>query len=218
MLAVLASRNDAVARAFANRQGAALITPRDLSTAGWQIDPGRPEQSVAVLCGRQVTAPEIGRVVVRLSHVDEAEIGHIREPDRAFVAAEMQSFLVTWLTILGSRVLNPPSPAHLLGPIWRAPRWFALAEELGIRVQTRLPRFDVMRPVTVLGSECVGTWPERRAAEARRLAGAAGLTLSRAWFSEEEGETSLVGFDLWPDLESPDVEAAIGEWQRGDEC
>jgi hypothetical protein len=218
VLAVLASRYDAVARSFAERQGAVLLTPRDLSTAGWRIEPGRPERSVAVLWGRQVTAAEMGRVVVRLSHVDEAELVHIRKADRAFVAAEMQSFLVTWLTMLGKRILNLPSPAQLLGPIWRVPRWSALAEEIGISAQTGPPPANGFQAITVLGGECVGTWPQRLAAQAGRMAAAAGLGLSRAWFVEVEGATRLVGFDLWPDLESPEVEAAIAAWQRGEVC
>jgi hypothetical protein len=214
VLAVLASHHDVSAGLFAERQGAAILTPRDLSSSGWRLDLSRPEEAMTVICGRRIPLAQIDRVVVRLSHVDELDLGHISGPDRVFVAAEMQSFLVTLLTALGDRVLNRPSPACLFGPLWRAPQWLALAERLGIPAEAGGGQQGAAQLVTVLRGDCVGTWPQEVASHARRLAEAAGVQLLRACFSGSGGSPRLVGLDLWPDLESPLVGEAIASWFR----
>jgi hypothetical protein len=124
-IVVVASPTDAPTWGFARRytaQGVCLLTPADLSHCGWYYRVGEIETSMAVVGGQRIAARDLRGVVTRLPAVSEADLEHIAEPDRAYVAAEMHAFLLSWLTALRCPVLNRPAPACLAGPAWRPER------------------------------------------------------------------------------------------------
>ena len=55
------------------------------------------------------------------------ELGRIAADDRSYVAAELNAFLVAWLSALPSRVVNRPTPRSLCGPAWNRVQWQAAA-------------------------------------------------------------------------------------------
>jgi hypothetical protein len=69
---VVASADDRVARGFAARHaadGACLLTPNDLSQAGWRHSPGDIATSAAVVAGRLLATRDIAGIVIRLPAV-----------------------------------------------------------------------------------------------------------------------------------------------------
>jgi hypothetical protein len=175
MLIILAGEQDEVARDLARRWSsfdAHLVTPKDLSQAGWIHRPGfrtaepgnarigpAPEerlddrisaeshdQDVAVVGGRAVSAGRIDGVLTRLPCVYEWELAHIVPGDRAYVSAEMSAFLLSWLSELDCPILNRPKPTCLSGPDWRQEQWIQLAARLGIPL-------DPVRRYAKLGEE-----------------------------------------------------------------
>jgi hypothetical protein len=141
VLVVVASSQDRIAAAIAGRWasepgsgGAAVLTCRDLSVAGWSYRPGQGARSRAVVGGRRVAAREIEGVLVRLPHVPLDELAHIAPDDREYVAEEMRAFLLSWLSDLPCPVLNRPTPTSLAGPGWSPAQWIVAATRVGLRV------------------------------------------------------------------------------------
>lgn len=234
MLVVVAGSQDEKARDLAGRWAswdAAVLTPRDLSMAGWRHSPGSSERSGAVIDGRLVAAREITGVLTRLSHVSGWELVRISHEDRDYVASEMTAFLRSWLSCLECPVLNPPASNCLSGPGWRQEQIVHVAARLGIPVrpvQWRIePSVDVSEDepalsgvtVTVVGDRCVGS-PDRTLSEwTRRLAVAVRVSLLTARFEEPEEGIRLYGADPWPDVSSPGVaDAILGYFLDGHRC
>jgi hypothetical protein len=72
VVVVVASADDRVARGFAARHaadGACLLTPNDLSQAGWRQSPGDIAMSAAVVAGRLLATRDIAGIVIRLPAV-----------------------------------------------------------------------------------------------------------------------------------------------------
>src|SRR3954471_20615590 len=107
MIVVLANRRDAGARAFV--EGAAgqaqLLTARDLSEPGWCHRPTGGEE-IAVIGGLSIAPREIPAVLTRISGVAAETLRHIDPAERGFVAAEMNAFLLSWLSRLECPVVN----------------------------------------------------------------------------------------------------------------
>jgi hypothetical protein len=211
VILVLASRFDAEAASVTERlagRGVRLVTCRDLSRSGWRLRPGDPRSATASVGEQEVTAGEIDGVVLRLPYVDPAELGHIREVDRDYVAAEMHAFLVAWLFALRERTLNVASPGNLGGPAWPRPRWLRLASGLGIAVAAAEVRDPAI--VSVVAGRAVGGGSLDLARAAEQMARQAGTGLLRVIFDRSSSEARLAGADCWPDLASaPVVEALL---------
>jgi len=224
VIVIIAGQQDEAARFLAARWKACdarLLTPRDLSIAGWRHQPHPGRDYTAVVDGRTVSGAEITGVLTRLSYVPEYELMHVVEHDRAYVAAEMTALLSSWLTGLTCPVLNRPTPTYLSGPAWRREQWVHFAAHLGVPVcpvhrnarRTVDPDAkDSSHPdnlVAVVAGHCFGA-PNRTVADhARRLATAAGVDLLAAHFTRVEGTYKLAGADLWPDVTLPGVTDAI---------
>ena len=194
MFLVLASRFDHQAIALVESwNGAWLLTPEDLSMPGWAYRFSRPDEAVFVLDGRRVEAAEISGVFTRIPHVMAHELAHIVATDRDYVAAEMQAFLLAWLTSLRCPVVNRPTPACLAGPSWGPERWIHEAVKLGIPA-TEIDRStmdDFVDPegdeiLTVIGRTVLGTDNQRFQADAIRLAQAAGATALTLYLQGEK--------------------------------
>ena len=144
MFIVIASRHDLIARDLVARwmaYDAVLLTCEDLSVVGWRHYPGAPEASTARVGGREVRMGHIAGVLTRLPYISDAELSHIVTDDRAYVAAEMMAFLVSWLSQLTCPVLNRPTPSCLVGPYWRQAQWVYIAAQLGLPVRVRRGRW-----------------------------------------------------------------------------
>jgi hypothetical protein len=234
VLVVVAGSRDEKARDLAERWGsldAAVLTPEDLSVAGWRHSPDDPELSRAVVDGRLVAAREITGVLTRSSHVSWWELTWISREDRAYVASEMTAFLRSWLASRGCPVLNPPSANCLSGPGWGQEQAVYVAAGLGIPVRpvewrsepsADVPASEPPSPdvtVTVVGGRCLGS-PDRTLSEwTRSLAGVAGVDLLAAHFEKSEAGTRLCGADPWPDVSSSEVaDAMLGYFLDGRGC
>lgn len=220
MLVVLASRGDTAARAWVERQsdwGATLLTPADLSVAGWRHRVGNLRDSRAVLGGEAIAPDAISGVLTRLPRVFEPELTHIVPADRTYVAAEMTAFLTSWLSELPCRMLNRPSPISLMGPSWPSPRWIHAAAQLGMAVRpagTASPEFPPSdaATVTVIGDRCVGEVDPELSRKARHLARAAARDLLVACFAHPGADAAFVGAHFWADLRVPAIADAILEY------
>jgi len=231
VLVVLANRADATAAELVSAwaaHNAALLTAEDLSRAGWRHHPGIDEASTAVIGGRVVPVREIDAVLTRLPCVTEADLPHIVAEDRNYVAMEMTSFLVAWLSALECTVINKPRPACLTGPNWREAEWVRLAAQLGMRVRTLrrecapganvAPRVfeGVPAAVTVIGKSRFGFVDETLKEQAGRLAQAAGVDLLTVFFSNASSSSAeFLGVSLCPDLSPPDVASSVLELLTG---
>jgi hypothetical protein len=240
MLVVVASRQDSAASDLVSRwapYGAALLTVADLSAAGWRHHvggPGGAGEGGAVVDGRAVAAGDITGVLTRLPFVSEAELTHIHPDDRRYVAAEMSAFLVAWLSRLRCPVLNRPTPGCLAGPAWRPEQWIHVAARIGLPVRAvrRSARLSAAASpaaeaesagapetaaavATVVGECCFGVDDPGLAAQARRLARAAGVDLLSVQFAGPGCGAELIGVSLWADVTSPEIAAAIAAYLRG---
>jgi hypothetical protein len=224
MIIVIASRHDLIARTLVAHwmaYDAVLLTCEDLSVAGWRHYPGAPAASTARLGGREVRMGHIAGVLTRLPYISDAELTHIATDDRAYVAAEMMAFLVSWLSRLACPVLNRPTPLCLAGPHWRQAQWVYTAARLGLSVRPwrrqvvlgadTAPKLADASPVTVtmVGHQCFGPVATALRAQALSLANAARAGLLAVHFSGPDDGANFLGVDLVPDVSSPEVADAI---------
>jgi hypothetical protein len=207
MLLVLASRYDQQAAALVESwDEARLLTPEDLSMAGWAYRLSSPHEGRFVVDGRRVQTTDISGVFTRISHVMVHELGHIVPADRDYVAVEMQAFLLAWLTSLRCPVVNRPTPSCLAGPAWGPERWIHEAVKLGIPAAgvDRSTKDDFVAPeadhaLTVIGPTVLGTDNARIRADATRLARAAQATALTVYLQGEE----LRNASPWIDITDP---------------
>ncbi len=215
MFVILASPRDAVAKELATcwaNEGAALLTPEDLSRPGWCFDPIRPAQGTAVIAGRHARVQVIRGVLTRLPAVFATDLPHIVAADRAYVAEEMSAFLLAWLTALRCPVVNVPAPPCLAGPNWRRPQWVHAAVRVGLQGAPRssdpAAEGDAQK-VTVLGRQCIGTVDPSVADRVIRLASLAAVQLIEVQVLGRGNTATFIGADLWPDPTVPDVADAL---------
>jgi hypothetical protein len=224
LIVIFANRNDPDAASLAARwtaHNASLLTCDDLSVTGWRFHLGAGQSSTAVVGGHAVAFEEIEGVLIRWPGVFAQELTQIAETDRDYVAAEMMSFMVAWLSSLRCPVVNRPSPVNLTGPPWRHEQWTHAAARRGIPVRPALRRVAFNRDepagdrptggadVTVVGGRSFGAAEEELHRQARLLAEAAGVSLLRVSFSGPEAGSLFTGADLRPDISSDEVASAV---------
>jgi len=208
MLLVLAHPCDEGARFLAERwqaQGARLMVPRDLSAPGWRHHVGGGGEEWAIASGERVRVKDMTGVLVRLSGIRDQFLPHIAAFDRTYVAAEMNAFLIAWLTALTCPVLNRPAAGSILGPSLSHERWLAAAARAGLRLA--FPRHCapyVERPqaevqVTVVGERWFGEVTPALGDQAARLARSVGADLLTAHFYGAEADAAFAGVDLLVD-------------------
>jgi hypothetical protein len=223
---ILASRYDEMASALAARwesDRVALLTPADLSVCGWRYYAGAPQAGVSVANGQLVRNDQIGGVLTRLRRVDGRELDHVEFEDRAYVASEMNAFLLAWVSALKCPVLNRPSPESLCGPEWRLERWVRFAAGLGVPVQPvqrdsaacSMPSVDSDALVTVVGGRGFGQVDTSLAGHATRIAAAAGIDLLEVRFTGHERDSRFLNVNLMPDLSNSEVADAVLHYFRG---
>lgn len=170
---------------------------------------------------------EITAVFTRLPCVFDQELIDIVPGDRAYVAAEMTAFLLSWLSRLTCPVLNRPTPTCLSGPYWRQERWVYAAAQIGIPVQpvqrrAVLPHDHPAEPpddgsvtVIVVGKQCLGEVDKTLATQARRLADVAQTDLLAVRFSSAESGATFISADAWPDALAEGATDAILAYLQG---
>ncbi|MEJ8810763.1 hypothetical protein WKW77_06765 [Variovorax ureilyticus] len=226
-LLVLADAQDAAAQAFVARHhkdGARLLKPSDLSLAGWCHRVGDPAASTAVADGLALPASMLRGVVTRISAVAPAQLPHVAEADRAYVASEMTAFLGAWLSALACPVVNRPCVPSLSGPAWCREQWTKRALDLdvpAVPVRREL-RAGASRPAPhpvpqgcirfdVIGPTILGHGHPRLRSHARRLADSAGVALLGVLFDADDREARFAGADPWPDLSNGAIGDALTE-------
>jgi hypothetical protein len=228
MLVVVSDRHDTGATALVQRwraHEAQLLTSGDLTIAGWCHSLEHPGASTAVVGGRVISISKIEGVLTLLPYIMPDQLIDIVAEDRAYVAAEMMAFLVSWLYELSCPVLNRPTPTCLMGLNWRPEQWVHAAAYLGIPVRQIRHRVSLTNAslelfnasptiVTVVGDRWFGRADDVLATHALRLAAFAGLDLLAVHFDRQEADARLVGAELRPDVSSPEIADAILQYFR----
>lgn len=230
MIVVVGSRHDESAREIVAEwasHDAALLTCEDLSAPGWQHRLFSPSTSKAVVSGRIVAESDIRGVLVRRPWIFEQELVHIAAPDREYVSAEMNAFLVSWLSHLPCRVLNRPVGTCLCGPNWRPQQWVQAAALAGMKVDPmrwRVPFVKKRAPatldsraepsikVTIVGDQCVGATDDSCVASALRLAAIAGTELLEIQLATVKEALCFREANPIPNLKNVEVAKAVGEF------
>jgi hypothetical protein len=229
VIVILAGRFDWSARTLAAhwaRHDVRVLTPLDLSRPGWCHPLEAPQDGVAVVGGRAVSAREISGVLTRISGVSADELTHVVAEDREYVAQEMTAFLRSWLLGLAAMVLNRPTAACLAGPGWSREAWTQAATALGLAVRSlrrrvglpaRLPvePEPTVETVTVVGERCFGRSAEVQGPMALAVARAAGVSLLSVQFDGPSAEAAFVGADPWPDLADAEIARAVASLLNG---
>jgi len=203
MIAVLASAWDSEAQSVVaawSRHDAALLSARDLTTAGWEFHSADPAAGVAVLDGRRVPVAKLQAVLTRRPAVLAEELTSLTTSDRSYAAAEINAFLVAWLTSLRCKVVNRPTATSLCGPAWDAIHWRSAAAAAGVD-WTGENDHTAMERVVVCGSHCFFTTTAKQRAVARVLARAAGVDLLSVSFRGDRPCSACVS----PPLDDPEV-------------
>jgi hypothetical protein len=226
---VVANGWNATARNFTQRyreHGVRLLTPDDLSRAGWVYSfGGRSDHSQALVDDRVISSEKIGGVLTRLPCVSEQDLPQIVSTDRAYVAAEMNGFLLAWLSALPCPVLNRPTPGCLSGCSWHHEQWVHAASQLGMPVEKIHQRIDTRHrngltkrtsdsersgvSVTIVGSEYFGVVSPDLLGQTRALAKLAGVDLLAVQFAGPDPGSAFVRASPWPDIADDRIAGAV---------
>ena len=199
------------------------MTPDDLSCAGWCCNSRHPADSRCVIGGRIHDAREIDGILVRSPTILDKELAHIIPANRSYVAAEMNAFLVYWLSVFERPVLNRPTPRSLGGPGWYPEHWMHCAASIGLRVSPMVravastgidaaawkdhaPQFVEL---TIVGERTFGDAESGLVDKARRLASTSGVTLVAFRFDGPTADAHFLMADPFPSLDDGDVAAAV---------
>jgi hypothetical protein len=226
MIVILASRHDDAARRLATRwegSGGCLVTCQDLSARGWRYHTTQPWNSTGVLGGREVALREVSAVLTLLPSISSAELLDIVPADRAYVAAEMTAFLVSWLSQVSCPILNRPAPGCLTGPYLHPEQCAAAAAKLGMQIQPAIQRLgrcpaatdgarrgeEAPVTVTVVGDRGFGAADDPLLQQAALLARTLRIGLLGVRFAGRETGATFLGATSCPSLVDPDVADAV---------
>ena len=95
-----------------------MCTCEILSTKGWEHYVGSQRGlSTAVVGEREVHYDDINGVLIRRPCIFEQELIHVSSADRTYVGAEMNAFLISWLSSMTCPVINRLQRCPYLGQI-----------------------------------------------------------------------------------------------------
>ncbi len=201
---------------------ARILSPADLSRPGWHFQPGCPGAWAAVADGKVCDAQTpLNGVLNMLPGVTEEQLPHIVPEDQAYVAQEMNAFLLSWESELSCPVLNRPTPNCLIGPNFSLEEWILLAARAGLPVKpmsrssnagSRGGRKDLFQnaiAATVIG-EHVFCKSEELQSFARPLARAANIDVGVFYFTHASN-AEFLGASLRANLANDDAADAVLE-------
>ena len=110
------------------------------------------------------------------------ELVNIDEADRGYLTAEINAFLVAWLTALNCPVVNRPTTTCLCGPPWSDVHWQLAASRAGVAWHTAANDDAQSTDVLVCGMATIGTQRRDESDAAIRLAAEAGVAMLAARF------------------------------------
>jgi hypothetical protein len=221
MILLVADEFDPHARWLAERwtsYDARLLSPADLSRPGWYFQPGCPGAWSAVADGRVCDAQTpLNGVLNMLPGVTEEQLVHIVPEDQAYVAQEMNAFLLSWESELVCPVLNRPTPNCLIGPNFSLEEWILLAARVGLPVKPLSRSSNAgsrgSRKATVVG-EHVFCESEELRSFARPLARAANTDIGVFYFTRASN-AEFLGASLQADLANDNTADAVLEFFAG---
>lgn len=214
MIAVLASELDSEAQSVVADWaacGAALLSARDLTTAGWEFHPADPTAGVAVVGGRRVPVANLRAVLTRRPAVLSEELAWLDPGDRQYVAAETNAFLVAWLSSLPCPVVNRPTTTSLCGPAWDELRWRSAAAGVGID-WAETDDYSPVQRVVICGVQCFFAATDKQVESAHALAHAADVALLSVLFRGDR----VCGTSVAPPLDNPEIRGYLMRHLLGD--
>ncbi|MGI8770926.1 MAG: hypothetical protein ACR2JE_05780 [Acidobacteriaceae bacterium] len=186
MLVVVTSSADPELALIKSHAGAAIVVPAHLSQPGWSYEVGSGARAQLVTSKGIIAADDVSGVLTRTQRAWPAELPHINEEDREYVASEMTAFLAALLNELPCPVFNRPAANSLWGPPWTAEHWWRVAVVEGIAVCRDDDHLcDDPAEIVVLEGKVIrggSTLPDGAKAWALRLAERAGVLLLGARF------------------------------------
>jgi hypothetical protein len=209
MRVVLAHQGDQLAEQLVALLGAdaCRLTPRDLSKRGWQHHPTCAGMDTLPIGEHVLAASEITAVITRIAAVSVRDLTHIVEEDRDYVASEMTSFLLSFLTQLECPVINRPSAGSLMGPSWTQIRWRVAATRAGFALSTR--EDEPGQVITIVGDRVLGADHPRMIAAARALSREANATLLALRVARSDRTPLFIAAEPWATVSAESV-AALG--------
>jgi hypothetical protein len=204
--------------------GAKLMTPADLSCAGWRVYSDFPN-SRSVIQGLSHDSSEVHGVLVRWPNIVASELYQIIPSDREYVAAEMNAFMIYWLGTLRCPVLNRPTARSISGPGWYPEHWNHAAARAGLKVQPvrRISALDGSQhpgipsssiALSIVGDRVFGEATSELIAKARALAKIANVELVTFYFDSTAPDPKFVWADILPPL-TPLLQSAIFDYFVG---
>jgi hypothetical protein len=196
MVLVIANRFDPAANKLAQEwngsEALGIITPRELISEGWSFDPLQAHTGTFIYDGGRAQVSNIHAVLVLLHSVQAAELADlIMEHDREYVAAEVTSFLLAWLTQLPCPIVNKPSTDGLAGQYWRVERWTIEAARAGLPISVSIRRIPLVdepsrsvSDVVIVNGKAVSKSNQLLEERAARLAKHVGAGLIRVTFDD----------------------------------
>ena len=135
-----------------------------------------------MVSGSVVDVRDIRAVVTRRPAVISDELVAIDDADRAYLTAEINAFLVAWLSALTCPVVNRPTTTCLCGPPWSDVHWQLAASRADVQWHTAATDDAETTDVLVCGTTTIGTPRREESDAALRLAAEAGVTMLAARF------------------------------------
>jgi hypothetical protein len=153
----------------------------------------------------------------------------VTKEDRSYVAAEVNSFLIAWLSSLNCPVVNRPVGNCLAGPDWRPEQWVNLAASIDIPIKNvhreinlrsrKNKNTDIVcgntktntQQAIVMGKKWFGEIDDYLGSIAVCLARAAGTELLLVRFEDH----NFVGASTFPPLDKDPVINAVLDYLEG---
>ena len=181
------------------REDVRVVTPADLSRAGWVHDPHAPQADRMALGDAIFGTDHISAVVTALDFVYPADLPHVHPEDQAFVAAEMTAFLRSWLRCLPCPVIDPPTSSELSGRAGDPSVWSEAVGQTHVRDGrwAPWPQLKGVSIAVVAGHAIAGTSDTATVRIAERLTAAAGVGAAYFTFLDDGHAPALVNALPW---------------------
>lgn len=191
-----------------------VLVPEEISKAGWYYDDSNKKNSTIAIGSEIILEQDITGVITRLPAVTTEELPHIREQDKSYAAAEMNAFLLAWLTSLDCPVINYPTENCLCGPNLSPEQWVYYVARLGIPVEKISSRIHFSNKeifsehvnypnyciAIVIGDLCLGDVHQNLIAYSRKIARAFCVDFLQVNFTHNDKNARFVNANILPEI------------------